>query len=150
MPGMAAAICARSVALPWTAWLGPPTSAFIDKVVSGAVTRSCRTASGRVCHVKTASVAATAAATSVVSPAAASTIQCSVIRRVAIGPRGLIIGAAFRYSYFSANDHGLPGGLPGGLPRKESYPGALVKSQRWLSWLLNDQPTTLERSYRLP
>ena len=120
MPGIAAAICARSVALPWAAWLGPLTSAFIDRVVSGAVTRSCCTASGRACPANTASVAATAAATSVVSAAAASTTQCAVIRRVAIGPRGLIIRTAPRpdryeterdldtrdgahYAYFPAN-----------------------------------------------
>ena len=120
MPGIAAAICARSVALPLAAWLGPLTSALIDRVVSGAVTRSCCTASGRACPANTASVAATAAATSVVSAAAASTTQCAVIRRVAIGPRGLIIRTAPRpdrfeterdldtqdgahYAYFSAN-----------------------------------------------
>ena len=120
MPGIAAAICARSVALPWAAWLGPLTSAFINRVVSGAVTRSCCAASGRACPANTASVAATAAATSVVSAAAASTTQCAVIRRVAIGPRGLIIRTAPRpdryeterdldtrdgahYAYFPAN-----------------------------------------------
>ena len=90
MPGIAAAIRDRSAALPGAAWLGSLTSAVTDNAVSGAVTRSCRTASGRAWPVNTASAAATAAVTRVVSAAAASTTQCAVIRRVAIGPRGLI------------------------------------------------------------
>jgi hypothetical protein len=93
---MAAAIRDRSAALPLTAWLGSLTSAVIDSAVPGAMTSSCWTARGSAWPVKTVSVAATVAATRIVSAAAASTAQCAVIRRIASGPRGLITRTALR------------------------------------------------------
>jgi hypothetical protein len=83
MPGMAAAIRDRSAVLPMAAWLGSLTSVVIDSAVPGAMTRSCWTACGRAWLVKTASAAATVAATRIVSAAAASTTQCAIIRRIA-------------------------------------------------------------------
>jgi hypothetical protein len=96
MPGSAAATRDRTAALSGPAWLGSLTSPVTDNAVPGAVTRSCRMASGRAWPANTASPAATAAVTRVVSAAAASTTQCAIIRRVAIGPRGFITWTAFR------------------------------------------------------
>jgi len=70
---MAAVIRDRSAVLSIAAWLGSLTSVVIDSAVPGATTRSCRTTCGRACPAKTASAAATVAATRVVSAAAAST-----------------------------------------------------------------------------
>ena len=61
IPGSAAAMRDRSAALSGAAWPGSLTSPVTDIAVPGAVTRSCRTASGRAWPANTASAAATAA-----------------------------------------------------------------------------------------
>ena len=102
-PGIAAAICERRAAPPEEAWPASFTSAVTDRSVPGAVLRSCCTASGSAWPMKTATAAATAAATSVVRAAAASTPQYAVMRRAAIGPRGLNTSKACRTNAGTSN-----------------------------------------------
>ena len=75
-----------AVAAVWSLLTGPA----IDSAVPGATDRSWRIASGSPWPTNTASAAPIAAATSVVSPAAASTTRCAVMRRVDRVPRGWI------------------------------------------------------------
>src|ERR1700739_1681226 len=65
-----------------------PKGPAAARELPGAFTRSCRTACGKACPANTTSEAPTAAATSVVSAAAAITTQCAAIRRAGSGPRG--------------------------------------------------------------
>ena len=94
-PSSDAAIVDRSAAVVW-AGLPPANVPVMVIDVPGAATRSCLTAWGSAWPANTARAAPTAAATSVVSAAAASTTQCADMRAATVAPADSSLASQFR------------------------------------------------------